>query len=243
MRRRGHLVVFVKAPRLGGVKRRLGADVGALTAWRFYRDNTRGLLRRVGWDARWRCWLWVTPDRAAARGRWWPAHLARRPQGPGTLGKRLARALRHLPPGPVVIVGSDIPAITARHITRAFRALAQNDVALGPSPDGGYWLIGFRARPAVTFRGVRWSSPHALADTRRALPPGVRVAILETLADVDDGAALAALSQPARLARCSWSRGMSSTRLQGRRRLSSWKRRIPSQPSRHAPGEPGRAKR
>jgi hypothetical protein len=62
-------------------------------------------------------------------------------------------------------------------------------VVLGPAEDGGYWLIGLkrtRPIPAGLFQGVRWSSPHALTDTRASLPRWFSVALLETLEDVDD---------------------------------------------------------
>jgi glycosyltransferase A (GT-A) superfamily protein (DUF2064 family) len=152
--------------------------------------STAAILGRVGRDPRWTCRLAVTPDGAAHGGRWWPAHLPRRPQGAGDLGARMARALGDPPPGPVVIIGTDIPDLTAGHIERAFRVLEANHMVFGPSPDGGFWLIGARRRalPRELFRAVRWSSEHALADTLANLGPGLTVGLLEPLADIDDGA-------------------------------------------------------
>ena len=190
MSKHRHLVVFVKAPRLGAVKTRLAADIGALEAWRFYRRSTACILRRLGGDPRWTCRLGVTPDRFARGGRFWPSHLFRLPQGGGDLGRRFSHAFRTLPPGPVVIVGTDIPDLAAPHIERAFRALERHHMVFGPSPDGGYWLIGARRRrlPRDAFHGVRWSSEHALADTLATLGPRMNVGFLEDLADIDDGA-------------------------------------------------------
>ena len=98
---------------------------------------------------------------------------------------------RSLPPGPAIIVGSDIPGLAPAHIARGFAALGRADMVLGPATDGGYWLIGLgpRARSHDFFQGVRWSSPWALADTRRNLPAGFRLALVDRLADVDDGLA------------------------------------------------------
>lgn len=184
-----HVVIMARAPRLGTVKRRLARDVGALAAWRFYRHALAALAHRLGRDGRWRRWLAVTPDRAL-RARWPPAwHVV--PQGPGDLGARMARLFRELPPGPVVIVGSDIPDLDATHVARAFARLGDHDWVFGPAGDGGYWLIGAR-RGRVRrdpFAGVRWSGPHALADTLANLS-GARVAFLEELRDVDTGADL-----------------------------------------------------
>lgn len=183
-----HLVIFARAPRLGGVKRRLAADIGDLAAWRFYRRTLTDIARRLGHDPRWRCWLAVTPDCDATRSRLWPSGIPRLPQGRGDLGRRMARPLQRLPPGPVVIVGSDIPGVRPAHIARAFAMLGTHDAVFGPAPDGGYWLVGFRRRPfrPDPFAGVRWSGPHALADTLANLDARVRVAMVDTLEDVDD---------------------------------------------------------
>ncbi|WP_375175850.1 DUF2064 domain-containing protein [Pseudooceanicola sp.] len=93
-------------------------------------------------------------------------------------------------PGPICIIGADIPGITRHHIWRAFRALGQADAVIGPSTDGGYWLIGTRhAAPQGIFDKVRWSTEHALADTLASLP-GLRVALVDGLSDVDEAADL-----------------------------------------------------
>jgi rSAM/selenodomain-associated transferase 1 len=189
MHRAHHLVIFARHPRLGTGKRRLARDVGAVQALRFQRVMLALTLRRLGRDRRWTTWLAVTPDRARFRPIW-PRSL---PQGRGDLGRRMARVARMSRPGPVVIVGSDIPGVTARHIARAFHELGQRDAVFGPAADGGYWLVGLRRRPRLLdpFRNVRWSTGHALADTLQNLA-GKKIAFLDTLADVDDGPSLAA---------------------------------------------------
>lgn len=178
------LVVMVKAPVAGGVKTRLARRVGAIEALRFYRAATGRLLRRVGRDPRWRTILAVAPD-GAANAPFWPPALARIPQGGGDLGARMQRVLDRAGRGPVVIVGSDIPDVTAAHVAQAFERLGRHDVVFGPAQDGGYWLVGARRRPRVPklFEAVRWSSEHALADTLRNVEGSF--ALLEELADVD----------------------------------------------------------
>ncbi len=186
-----HLVVMVRAPRLGAIKRRLARDIGAAAARHFYVETTAAILRRLAGDRRWRCLLAVTPDRYAAKARFWPSAIPRLPQGPGDLGARMARPLAVLPPGPVVIVGSDIPDLRARHVAAAFAALDTHDAVFGPASDGGFWLVGL-ARPAnatALFRRVRWSTRHALADTLANLGPDQTPALLELLDDSDATAA------------------------------------------------------
>jgi glycosyltransferase A (GT-A) superfamily protein (DUF2064 family) len=142
---------------------------------------------RLASDPRWLTLLAVAPDQDSSspivpsRPRLQPL-----PQGRGHLGRRMQRLFERLPPGPVIIVGSDIPAIRPSHIARAFQLLGRADAVLGPARDGGYWLIGMKRIPRVLtpFASVRWSSPHALADTLANLK-GKRVAFAADLNDVD----------------------------------------------------------
>ena len=188
-----NLVIFARAPRMGRVKRRLAKDLGPVAALRFHRLTTAGLLRRLARSPYWTTWLAVTPDREAGNPRGlWPTPARRLAQGRGDLGDRMGRAFQRLPPGPVVIVGADIPDISAHHVAQAFRALGRHDWVLGPASDGGYWLIGARRRPRLTlpFKQVRWGGSHSRADTLAGLK-GQSVALLEELDDVDTAVDLA----------------------------------------------------
>lgn len=183
---RRHLVVMVKEPRPGQVKTRLARDIGQVSAAWWFRHQVAGLLRRLE-DPRWRLVVAVAPDREGMRSRVWPGHLLRIPQGTGDLGHRMGRIMRAMPPGPVCIVGGDIPGIRPRHVARAFRELGAHDAVFGPAPDGGYWLVGLKRTvppPCTLFRQVRWSTPDALADSMASLR-GASVALVDTLRDVD----------------------------------------------------------
>jgi uncharacterized protein len=181
-----HLVIMAKSPQLGRVKRRLGRDIGGVAALRFYRFCLSHAVLRLARDPRWRTVLAIDPDRDIARI--WPSQrrVARLPQGQGDLDRRMQRLFVNLPPGPAIIVGSDIPTIRAHHIAEAFKLLGGGDAVLGPARDGGYWLVGLKRSPKVLrpFAGIRWSSPHALADTLKNLT-GRRVGFAATLSDVD----------------------------------------------------------
>ncbi len=192
MRPVNHLVVFAREARMGRVKTRLAAGIGVVDAWRFYRHTLARTLRVLGNDRRWRCWLAATPDGAFLGDPLCPPDYWRISQGSGDLGQRMGRVMAALPPGPVVIVGADIPDIRAADVARAFRLLGAHDAVVGPAADGGYWLIGLKRRPRLpdVFGGVRWSSSHALADTLANLPAGHTVAYLDELADIDDAEAL-----------------------------------------------------
>lgn len=191
------LVIFVKEPRPGRVKTRLGRDFGYVAAAWWFRHQTRQLLRRIGRDRRWRTVLAVSPDREGLESRVWPGSFPRIAQGQGSLGDRMSGVLHALPPGPVIIVGADIPEIEPRHIARGFETLGRSDAVLGPSDDGGYWMIGLargaQALPAHIFKDVRWSTEHALDDTVASLAP-LRIGYSSTLHDVDTLDDLRALS-------------------------------------------------
>jgi len=181
------VIIFLKQPGAGRVKTRLGRDIDMTAAAWWYRHQTARLIRRIAWDRRWTTRLSIAPDRALLSPVW-DHRLERVPQGHGDLGARMLRALTDVPPGPVVLVGSDIPGITAGRIAHAFQAVRGKDVVLGPSEDGGYWLIGLansRMRvPVSALQGVRWSTEYALADTIEGLHP-LRIGLADRLHDVD----------------------------------------------------------
>lgn len=194
-----HLVIFARTPQAGRVKRRLAREIGVLAATRFYRSLLATTLRTLAADRRWRTWLCVTPDDSLGHPVW--RGFRCRQQGSGDLGQRMRRPFDTLPAGPVVLVGSDIPALRPHHIARAFALLGRHDLVLGPATDGGYWLIGsrrLRPLPHALFAAVRWSTPHALADTLATIPARYSIALADTLDDVDDAADLARAGTSAR---------------------------------------------
>ena len=214
MKKMGHLVLMVKEPRMGRVKTRLASEIGLINAWRFFKLNLAQTANALH-DKRWNCWLSITPDTATDKRGIWPRGWKRIKQGNGDLGVRMLRPMKSLPPGPVVIIGSDVLGITKAHINTAFRALGANDMAIGPTPDGGYWMVGQRRRPITInpFKNARWSTTHALNDTLAsalASPRRIRIALLDTLSDVDTAKDY-----------FSFKRGINSTKLHGPNRESN----------------------
>ena len=106
----------------------------------------------------------------------------------GDLGRRMHTAIAAAFDGgsrQVVLVGTDVPKANAGHLQAAFDALRTSDMVLGPSTDGGYWLIGLR-RPVDVFRDIAWGSPFVLDQT---LAAGrrfkLRIAQLDPQQDID----------------------------------------------------------
>jgi rSAM/selenodomain-associated transferase 1 len=186
--KKGVLIVMARAPRFGAVKTRLARDIGRMKAWQFYRGTFTNTVRRLR-TGPWKTGIQVTPDREATARRQWPLSGYLLKQGRGDIGTRMERGLTNFPRGiPVVLIGSDIPEVSVDHINKAFRALGHADAVFGPANDGGYWLVGFANRRPIRqpFQNVRWSTQHALKDTRANLQ-GLRVTLVDELSDVDDG--------------------------------------------------------
>jgi rSAM/selenodomain-associated transferase 1 len=192
------VVIFARRPRYGAVKTRLARDIGDGEALRFHRNVLTRLVRAIAGDARFEAALAVTPDAALRDPGLRQLGVGLAAQGAGDLGRRMIRALRSGGARPVMVIGSDIPALAPRHLVEAVHALGRAPVVMGPARDGGYWLIGarhpMRLRPDA-LDGVRWSSRNTLSDSAARLG---RVAILDTvLDDVDDGASYSRLQTTA----------------------------------------------
>jgi glycosyltransferase A (GT-A) superfamily protein (DUF2064 family) len=99
----------------------------------------------------------------------------------------MGRLLRASPAPKTCIIGADIPDIQPRHIMSSFAALGSHTGVLGPSDDGGYWLVGLRhpkLAPAGLFQDVRWSTQFARDDTEQSAK-SINWAHINTLSDVD----------------------------------------------------------
>lgn len=121
-----------------------------------------------------------------------PAGTSRLPQHGGTFGERLGHALagvrRRDSSAPVVVVGSDVPELTSDHLRRTLELLDEdeNRVVVGPSPDGGFYLLASRRPVTDQLRHVRWRRKDALVSLLESLARAGRpVALLPALADLD----------------------------------------------------------
>lgn len=111
-----------------------------------------------------------------------------RPQGPGDLGVRLERAMRNALglSGAVIAIGTDSPGLPVALLESARRALESADAVLGPSEDGGFYLIGLRRAPEGVLCDLPWSSSETFERTRdRLLQLGLSVEVLPAWFDVD----------------------------------------------------------
>jgi rSAM/selenodomain-associated transferase 1 len=185
------LGVFVKTPAPGQVKTRLAAAVGGQRAAAIYRDLGRRVIAACA-GADHDTVVWFAPANARQTVRDWLGGLGvagYRAQIAGGLGARLEDAFqRHFDEGAgrVLVIGSDCPDVDAPLVRRAFAALDEHDVVLGPARDGGYYLIGLRAPAPQLFRGIPWSTEAVLGETlARVRQLALRPRLLPTLRDID----------------------------------------------------------
>ncbi len=187
------ILFFVKFPEPGKVKTRLAASVGAERAAAIYRlmvarvidTLPRGDELIVCFDP---------PQKRAEIVDWLAPLLAGRrvtfePQATGDLGARLDAAFARAFAGGhsrVVAVGSDCVEMTAEIFGEVRAALDTHGCAIGPTHDGGYYLLALKAPCPALFRGIAWGTDAVCAQTlERGDGAGLRIHILPTLRDVD----------------------------------------------------------
>jgi len=156
------LGIFARFWEPGKVKTRLAARLGDAATAALYRRFVETLAERLG-DMPGRRVLAVTPDdRAGEFGEVAGSQWRVEPQGPGELAARMRRYFEKAFAAGMrkaVLIGSDSPTLPRRHVELAFELLHEHEVVLGPSADGGYYLVGAACRVPPIFDGIAMSRP------------------------------------------------------------------------------------
>jgi uncharacterized protein len=185
------VIVFARAPRAGSVKTRLADLLGAEGAAALHARLVKRALetaRAAGFRP---IELHGAPDCDDPFLRFCAGHfgVTLASQAPGDLGARMLAAFESTlaAHARVLLVGSDCPALTARHLRQAEKSLRDGaDAVFVPCEDGGYALIGLARIDARLFDGIAWSTDSVMAATRARLRDlGWSWRELETLWDVD----------------------------------------------------------
>ncbi len=159
------ILVFLKYPEPGRVKTRLAADLGAEEAARFYRGCVECVLEELRTTS-YEVTLCYHADWSEQRFRdWLGSDYLYRPQSRGDLGQRLAGAFAAFPDDRCLALGTDCPQLPGKRYGQAFEALKPGRVVIGPSRDGGYYLLGLERPSPELFEDIPWSTDQVLART------------------------------------------------------------------------------
>jgi hypothetical protein len=186
------LIIFTRYPEPGKTKTRLipalGAE-GAATLQRQMTEHTLDQVKELQAKRLVSVEVYFVGGNQQLMQSWLGTSVIYRQQGDGDLGRRMAIAFQTaLEAGKqrVVVIGTDCPDLKAEVMVKAFHALEQHDLVLGPAQDGGYYLIGLCRLIPELFTGISWSTAEVLQQTMSiAQRLELAVAYLPRLSDVD----------------------------------------------------------
>ena len=185
------MLFFIKNPEKGKVKTRLASAVGDEIAVKLYRRFLLEMLSTLN-RGTFLFYLCFHPENSLSDLKSWLGDdYLFMPQQGADLGERMkngfidAFAMNFKR---VVLIGSDIPDLPLEFIEEAFSSLQEKDVVIGPSFDGGYYLIGFKDKNFSfrVFEGIPWSTERVFEETIKVLKQeGLTVHTLQPLRDID----------------------------------------------------------
>jgi len=181
------LIIFIKNLIPGTVKTRLAKDIGdeaAMDAYVRMQKYTRDISSKA--DAK--PYLYYS-DYIVDLDFWSPKKFHKMAQFGDGLGERIKHAFGYTSTfhKKMVIIGSDCVVLKKRHLDQAFKKLEKNDIVIGPSDDGGYYLFGMKTFDRDYFQDIEWSTDKVLAQTIAiAKNKDHTYAMLEQLNDVDN---------------------------------------------------------
>lgn len=179
------IIVFVRTPELGKVKTRLAKTIGdqaALTIYKLLLKHTATVLHELSFDKV------VYYSEKIENNDFWEASLFEKKLQKGAdLGERMQQAFETaFDRGykKVLIIGSDLFELTSTLIISALEALETYDISIGPSLDGGYYLLGMKELHPAVFKNKKWGANSVLKNTLQDLKQQ-NVKLLEALNDID----------------------------------------------------------
>ncbi len=196
------LLVFMKYPEEGKVKTRLASVLDVKSALVLYKRMVTCLMKKLDEPGQpfFTRIFYYPAERGADMKNWLGSTRAYMPQRGDDLGLRMENAFLDAFAGScekAIIIGCDVPDLSAELIIEAFDRLEGRDAVIGPSMDGGYYLVGFRREkfaPQI-FCGIKWGESDVFQKTMEKFPPGFKIHILPRLRDLDTFEDLMAFSK------------------------------------------------
>lgn len=197
------ILLFAKSPAGGRVKTRIAGEMGqdfALGLYKCFVEDSLALVEQVSASVGAQVRFCFHPPGAEPDFlKWLGEQDYFRPQTGSDLGERMKNAFENAFAegfSKVVLIGSDIPDLPANFLREALGKLESHDAVVGPSSDGGYYLIGFSRTSFLpeAFAGIAWSTSAACAQTLAQLEGhGRSIHLLPEWHDVDTVADLDSL--------------------------------------------------
>ena len=193
-----HLGMFAKFWAPGKVKTRLAATIGEEQAAAVYRAMLNYLVESLSTVGNQRTIAFTPWDTLPQFSKVTPSVMESWkmiPQSDGPLGNRMTHFFECLFAGEtedssgrnIILIGSDCPTITPALLTEAFERLQTHDVVLGPTPDGGYYLVGMAGQYRDVFSGITYSTQSVLQQTTDKMQNDqIKYALLEPREDIDE---------------------------------------------------------
>ena len=182
------VIVFVKNPELGKVKTRLAQTLGdkeALSIYKKLLEYTRSVLLELNEAERFVFYSSFIDE----EDEWSATEFQKYLQKGSDLGHRMSSAFETILKRceQVLIIGSDCAQLTSDHLDQAFAFLDSHDMVIGPSQDGGYYLLGMNHHYPFLFENIVWSSETVFQETvGKAIEHNLKYVELEVLSDIDN---------------------------------------------------------
>lgn len=165
------IIIFIKNPELGKVKTRLAKGVGDAMALQVYTELleiTRAKVCQLTADK----YLYYSSFLDTSDG-WSGIDFIKMVQSAGNLGTKMANAFQEVlsnkpldkSPHKVLIIGSDCAALSVEIMQNAFQQLDAADIVIGPTHDGGYYLLGMKVFYHQLFQNIQWSTESVFRET------------------------------------------------------------------------------
>ena len=179
------IIVFVRSPEIGKVKTRLARSIGdqsALNVYKILLKHTAAVLRDLSFDK-----VVYFSEKIDNNDFWENSLFEKKLQKGADLGERMHHAFDtafNKGYKKVLIIGSDLFDLTSSLITSAFEALETYDISIGPSLDGGYYLLGMKKLQPEIFKNKKWGTDSVLENTLQDLKKQ-KIKLLKALNDID----------------------------------------------------------
>lgn len=186
------LLIFIKNPVKGHVKTRLAKSIGDLKALHIYQKLLR-ITKSITDELSCERQVWYSQS-VVQNDLWDEKAYSKFTQRGKDLGERMQLSFQQaFEKGyeNVIIIGSDCPDLTPELINRAFDVLENHQAVIGPSEDGGYYLIGMSRYYPFLFEDKKWSHPSVFRDTLKQIEThSISHHLLPVLNDIDSEADL-----------------------------------------------------